>query len=69
MLTENRPLWPIHSERRDWRLHSGKGTMQINWPIHSERDANHIAISVTLALTLNLTLTVNGPLVVLLTKI
>ena len=37
------------------------GTMQINRPIHSERDANHIAIRVTLTLTLNLTLTVNGP--------
>ena len=34
------------------------GTMQINRPIHSERDASHIAISITLML--NLRLTVNG---------
>ena len=54
----------IHSERSDKRLHLrfGMGTMQIDRAIHSERDATYIAISVTLTLMLNLTLTVNGPL-------
>ena len=40
-------------------LHFGMGTMQINRPIHSERDANYIAISVTLMV--KLTLSVIGP--------
>ena len=44
------------------------GAMQTNRSIHSERDAKHmLAISVTL--TLNLKLTVNGPLKALLASI
>ena len=39
------------------------GTMLINRSIHSEHDANHIAISMMLTLMLNLTLIVNGPVV------
>ena len=36
-------------------------TMDFNRTIHSERDANSTEISMTLTLTLNSTLTVNGP--------